>query len=455
MLGDDPVTLCLARAREQLALGDDEAAERAYLEALRFDGASFEALNDLGVLAHRRGRRSAARLAHERCLQLVPRSPIAHVNLANILLEEGAGAAARAHYLSALATDPSFPPAHRGLARTYDVDGDPRASAHWRLAGEGGYRRQPHRGVGPGLPILLITSARLGNMAIEPWLDDRLFDAHVVEAENFPKGAPLPAHALALNLIADADLCGDALQRACEIAARSPAPVLNAPTRIAATGRIESARRLGALTDVETPAMRLVTRASLIEKSPFGFPLLLRAPGFHAGRHFLRVERREQLPAALAALPGEALLAMSVLDACGTDGYHRKYRAMAIGGAWLPLHLAISRDWKVHYFSAEMTAHVEHREEERRFLEDMPGVLGSRGLEALQSIAETVGLDYFGVDFAIAPDGRLRVFEANAAMAMLDPPEDPIWDYRRTPLAAARATARRMLTRAALGSRDI
>ena len=102
-----------------------------------------------------------------------------------------------------------------------------------------------------------------------------------------------------------------------------------------------------------------------------------------------------------------------------------------------------------------MTAHVEHREEERRFLEDMPGVLASRGLEALQSIAETVGLDYFGVDFAIAPDGRLRVFEANAAMAMLDPPEDPIWDYRRTPLAAARATARRMLTRAALGSRDI
>ena len=451
-LGEDPVSRCLARAREQLALGDDGAAERAYLEALRLGGANFESLNDLGVLAHRRGRRTAARLAHERCLQLVPGSPIAHVNLGNILLEEGAGAAACAHYRSALATDPGFPPAHRGLARAYDVDGDRRASSHWRLAGEGGYRRLPNRGVGPGLPILLITSARLGNMSTEPWLDDRLFDAHVIEAEHFPEGAPLPAHALAFNLIADDDLCADALTRAREIAARSPTHVLNPPNRISATGRIESARRLGALADVETPLMLPVTRESLAKKSPFGYPLLLRAPGFHAGRHFLRVERREQLPDALATLPGEALLAMSVLDARGADGYHRKYRAMAIGGAWLPLHLAISSDWKVHYFSAEMAARGKHREEERRFLEDMPGVLGPRGRAALQGIAETVGLDYFGVDFAIAPNGGLRVFEANAAMAMLDPPEDAIWDYRRAPLAAARAAARRMLTSAALAS---
>jgi hypothetical protein len=258
---------------------------------------------------------------------------------------------------------------------------------------------------------------------------------------------------LAFNLIADADLCADALPRALEIAARSPAPVFNAPARVAATGRIESARRLGALADVETPAMRLVARASLIENSPFGFPTLLRSPGFHAGRHFLRVETREQLPAALAELPGDALLAMSVLDARGIDGYHRKYRAMSIGGAWLPLHLAISSDWKVHYFSAEMGARAEHREEERRFLEDMPSVLGRRGCAALEAIAESVGLDYFGVDFAIAEDGRLRVFEANAAMAMLDPPEGSIWDYRRAPLAEARAAARGMVTRAALVSR--
>ncbi len=34
-------------------------------------------------------------------------------------------------------------------------------------------------------------------------------------------------------------------------------------------------------------------------------------------------------------------------------------------------------------------------------------------------------------------------------MAMLDPPPDPIWDYRRKPLAAARAAARGMMFRRA------
>ena len=64
----DAAMASLARARTRLALGDDDGAERAYLEALGFDSENFEALNDLGVLAHRRGRRTAARLAHERSL---------------------------------------------------------------------------------------------------------------------------------------------------------------------------------------------------------------------------------------------------------------------------------------------------------------------------------------------------------------------------------------------------
>jgi hypothetical protein len=201
--------------------------------------------------------------------------------------------------------------------------------------------------------------------------------------------------------------------------------------------------------------MRIVTRASLRVEAPFGFPFLLRAPGFHAGRHFERVDSLSRLPAVLDVLPGDRLLAISLLDARGPDGAFRKYRAMAIGGEWLPLHLAISDHWKVHYFSAEMRASSARREEERRFLDDMPGVLGRRGRQALQAIAETVGLDCFGIDFALAPDGSLRVFEANAAMAMLDPPDDPIWDYRRAPLAAARAAARNMILRRILAAAEL
>ena len=365
-------------------------------------------------------------------------------------MEDGALNSARAHYLRALEVDPGFAPAHRGLGRSYDLDGDPRAKTHWALAGEGGCERRAKRGVGPGVPVLLIASARLGNMPISPWLDDGLFDAHILEAESFD-GDILPPHALMINLIGDADLCADALDRAEKIAALSKAPLLNPPTLVAATGRLDNARRLGAIPDVETPRMRRLSRQDFCQIDNEAFPLLLRAEGFHSGRHFHRVERREDLATALAALPGDEIIVMSPLDARGADGLHRKYRAMAIGKKWFPLHLAVSADWKVHYFSADMGARPEPRAEERRFLDDMPSALGPRAFGALDAIAETVGLDYFGVDFALAPNGALRVFEANAAMAMLDPPPELVWDYRRPALAAARAAAREMVLRAALG----
>jgi hypothetical protein len=61
-------------------------------------------------------------------------------------------------------------------------------------------------------------------------------------------------------------------------------------------------------------------------------------------------------------------------------------------------------------------------------------------------------LDYFGVDFALAPDGSLLLFEANATMAVIAPPPEPIWDYRRGPVAAITEAAKRMaLSRALAG----
>jgi tetratricopeptide (TPR) repeat protein len=129
----------------------------------------------------------------------------------------------------------------------------------------------------------------------------------------------------------------------------------------------------------------------------------------------------------------------------GPDGMARKYRVMFIGGALYPLHLAISADWKVHYFSAAMQADPQFRAEERRFLDGMPAVLGDRAMGALQRIQATLGLDYAGIDFALAPDGSVLLFEANATMAILPPGDDPIWDYRRHPVDAALAASRRLL----------
>jgi len=146
-------------------------------------------------------------------------------------------------------------------------------------------------------------------------------------------------------------------------------------------------------------------------------------------------------------LPGADLLVIQYYDARGPDGMARKYRAMFIDGGLYPWHLAIAPDWKVHYFTAAMAANPAHREEERRFLDDMPGVLGSRSMLALGAIGETLGLDYAGVDFALTQDGSVLVFEANATMVISPPGPEAIWDYRRRAAADALAAARNLLSR--------
>jgi hypothetical protein len=173
--------------------------------------------------------------------------------------------------------------------------------------------------------------------------------------------------------------------------------------------------------------------------------LLLRSPGCHTGRNFVRVDAVDDLAAAVAGLPGEDLLAIEYLDARGRDGCARKFRVMMIGGALYPLHLAISHQWKVHYFTADMASRPDHRAEEEAFLSDMPAVLGPKAMRALQEIRDALGLDYCGIDFGLGPDGDVLVFEANATMVICPPDSDPRWTYRRAPIARAAGAVTTMM----------
>jgi glutathione synthase/RimK-type ligase-like ATP-grasp enzyme len=75
----------------------------------------------------------------------------------------------------------------------------------------------------------------------------------------------------------------------------------------------------------------------------------------------------------------------------------------------------------------------------------MPTVLGRPAMLALSAIQTALGLDYGGIDFGLSADGTLLLFEANATMVINLPEADPIWDYRRPAVAAARDAAKRML----------
>jgi glutathione synthase/RimK-type ligase-like ATP-grasp enzyme len=159
----------------------------------------------------------------------------------------------------------------------------------------------------------------------------------------------------------------------------------------------------------------------------------------------VRVERAEELADASLALPGDSLLLIEYLDARGPDGMARKYRVMVIDGVIYPLHLAISADWKVHYFTAGMAENADWRAEEQRFLEDMPSVLGANAMAALTKVGETLGLDYMGIDFALNKDKSILLFETNATMVIVTPSPEPMWDYRRAAVARALRAAQDLL----------
>ena len=148
---------------------------------------------------------------------------------------------------------------------------------------------------------------------------------------------------------------------------------------------------------------------------------------------------------AAVALPGSEVMVLQYLDARGPDGHARKYRVMMIDGGLYPLHLAMSLDWKVHYFTGAMADHPERQAEEARFLDHMPEVLGERAMAALQAIQTTLGLDYAGVDFALDETDGLLLFEANAVMNIVPPDASAQWDYRRPAIDRALAAARAML----------
>jgi hypothetical protein len=161
------------------------------------------------------------------------------------------------------------------------------------------------------------------------------------------------------------------------------------------------------------------------------------------------VRTADELADVAEGLPGRDLLAIEYLDARGVDGDVRKYRAVAVDGKLYPVHLAIAPQWKVHYFSAEMTDRADHRDEEAAFLEDMAAIVGERGMRGLEGIVATMGLDYAGVDFGLDSAGTVLVFEANATMAVYPPEDGEPWGYRRRAVDRVIAAVRAMLVKRA------
>lgn len=237
------------------------------------------------------------------------------------------------------------------------------------------------------------------------------------------------------RVLAAADRVADALN----------VPIINQGRRIAAVSRAGAAGLLHGLPDAVVPAQALVGRTSLDAGGDLEFPVIIRPVGSHAGKDLARIDTPEALRAYLARVADEWFYVAPFVDYRGRDGFWRKYRVIFVDGRPWPYHLAIHSDWAIWYYNARMDLDPWKRAEEARFVKDIEQVFPKPALRALRGVASRVGLDYFGIDCGLMPDGRLVVFEVETGMIVhdWDPPE--IYPYKRACAQAIRRATEQMI----------
>lgn len=209
-------------------------------------------------------------------------------------------------------------------------------------------------------------------------------------------------------------------------------PVLNAaPGLIGGLTRDRVSEMLAGLPGVLCPRTRQVGRAELAAMRSVDAPILLRPVGSHAGQGLARVEGAEDLAAYLSLHPEERFYLTPFIDYSGPDGIFAKARVVLIGGKPFASHLASSRHWMVHYLNAGMEANPARRAREAAWMEDFETGFARRHATALNAVTQAVGLDYFGLDCAELPDGRLLVFELDVAMIVHDMDDETLFPYKK------------------------
>jgi Flp pilus assembly protein TadD len=236
--------------------------------------------------------------------------------------------------------------------------------------------------------------------------------------------AALRRHDAVYCAISDADVMGNALPAAERWVTALGLPVINRPARLWRTTRDALPRTIGAVPGLCAPPAARVSGgldAALAAMSAHGlrYPVLARWVGTHNADSLTRCVDEADLAGFFEGASGDFYLTQYV-DFSGADGYYRKLRFFSIAGRLHPIHLFVSEGWEVRGHDsvrALMRGSPRLLGECRSFLEDPKGYLGAAAHAALEGVVAAIGLDVLGIDFAVLPDGRPIVFEANASMS--------------------------------------
>jgi tetratricopeptide (TPR) repeat protein len=359
---------------------------------------------------------SAVRL--ERAVACKPSSETYRLH-AHVLALRGDMAASATAYAHAVRLSPDDFDAHWGLFEVLQLlDDNAAAVAHQRIALAQRSLVTIEASVGPARVRLLelcIAGTFQANVPLDFILDRRHVTVHKLYVGEHPI-PELPPYDLVFNAIADAPNAGPALRAAQAFIAAQDRPALNAPAAVPLTSRDAVVSHFADSDAVAVASIVRATRGNVRALQP-AFPFLIRPLDSHAGNDLAKVDCAAELDAYLHATPEvEEFYLSAFVDYRNADGYFRKYRIVFVEGVPYPVHLAISPRWMIHYYNAPMAENAWMRDEEHAFLRDIDAVFDGPRARGLREIAAAIPLDYFGIDASIAPDGRVLLFEASAAM---------------------------------------
>lgn len=319
--------------------------------------------------------------------------------------------------------------------------------------------RLPARRAGAVLRLLAIAGP--GDMTAITHLDCLLEDGDVELTMLYAQPGqrlpvPLPEHDAIFVVIGESGPNRPLLEQIVPVARSSSKRVFNPPERILGLSRDRVSAALGPVDGVEMPATGAVARQVLQQLAdgdlPIGrvledgrFPIIARPLDSQGGRDLDRLADPAALDAYLRATAGEFFYISRFVDYRSADGLYRKYRVVMIEGEPFACHMAISAHWMIHYVNADMDESADKRAEEARFMAQFDTVFAARHGPVLAHIDRLLALDYYAIDCAETPEGRLLVFEADTAMLVHAMDRADLYPYKQPQMEKLFGAFRRML----------
>ena len=395
----------------------DEAA-RHYEKAISVVPEMAEAYFDLGIARNRQNDLSSAVKCFEQAIACRPDYLDAIYNLGVVNGHLMRLAEAERCYRQVLDLDPAHVNAHINLSAILMEDGrSPEAKSHIDLA----YSKQnvfEKYSPSANKTVLILFDAGKGNLNLTHLFSEKannLID-WMIEYAPDDQAEKLPPYDLAFNAMGDPDTTGNTIgpvSRFLDVCAR---PLLNHPDKVARTARNKLPTLLEGIDNLLIPPVwRFANSTDWDGAIVDQLPLLIRPVHTQGGVGLVLARTASELAQSRATQSGPVYVSRFI-DFRSSDFWFRKYRMIFIDRKPHPYHLAISQNWMVHYYTAEMESCPWKLEEEKVFLQHPEVVLGPLGMQAIQSIGASMDLDYAGIDFSIMPDGRILVFEANTSM---------------------------------------